>query len=118
MKVLTNDFVNGDTPTGVYWNRDWAKKNPELAQGFLKAYLRAVKDLQGDAWQDPQILSILEKYTSVPADVIKRSSRPYFEPTGTINLDSFHKQEQFFREQGSLTYEKNLDFSLFIGTTP
>lgn len=118
VKVLTNDFVDGDQPTGVYWNRDWAKKNPELSQGFLKAYLRSVKDLQGDGWKDPQILTILEKYTSVPADIIKRASRPYFDPNGTINLDSFHKQEQFFRDQGSLTYEKNLDFSLFIGTTP
>ena len=116
VRVLTEDFVNGEQPTGVYWNRAWSKKNPELAAGFVRAYLRAVKDLEGGGWQDPAILAILEKYTQVPADVIKRASRPYNDPNGVINQASFKRQETFFRSIGLLTYDGELDFSLFMRT--
>lgn len=114
--VLSDSFVNGDMPTGVYWNREWAKKNPELAAGFLRAFLKAVGDLENGGWQDASVLAILEKYTQVPADVIKRSNRPYNDPTGKLNLESFKKQEAFFRAQGLLTYDGELDFSLFMRT--
>lgn len=116
VKVLTEDFVNGEQPTAVYWNRDWAKKNPALATGFLKAYLKAVTDLENGGWTDPAIIAILEKYTQVPASVITRAARPYNDPTGKLNLDSFRKQEAFFREQGLLTYEGQLDYSKFMKT--
>jgi len=116
VKVLAEDFVNGEQPTAVYWNRSWAKENPELAAGFLKAYLKAVAELENGGWADPAIIAILEKYTQVPADVIKRSSRPYNDPSGKLNLDSFRKQEEFFKAQGLLTYDGQLDYSKFMKT--
>lgn len=116
VRVLAEDFVNGDQPTAVYWNREWARKNPELAAGFLRAYLRAVADLENGGWQDPAVLAILEKYTNVPADVIRRASRPYNDPKGRLDLESFRRQETFFRNQGLLTYEGQLDFSAFMRT--
>lgn len=117
VRVLSEDFVNGDQPTGVYWNRDWAKKNPKLAEGFLRAYLKSVKDLESGGWEDPATLAILEKYTSVPVDVIKRASRPYNDPEGKLNLEGFRDQEAFFRGLGLLTYEGELDFSKFLRTS-
>ena len=114
--VLADDFVDGDQPTGVYWNRKWAEKNPKLAEGFLRAYLKAVGDLENGGWQDDATLAILEKYTQVPADVIKRAARPYNDPEGKLNLKSFRDQEAFFREQGQLTYDGELDFNLFMKT--
>ncbi len=114
--VLADDFVNGDQPTAVYRNRNWATKNPELAAGFLRAYLKAVADLESGGWQDAAVLTTLEKYTTVPADVIKRANRPYNDPAGKLNLDSFRNQETFFRQQGLLTYEGQLDFAKFMTT--
>ena len=116
VRVIAEDFVNGEQPTGVYWNRAWAKKNPELGAGFIRAYLRAVKDLENGGWQDAATLTILEKYTSVPADTIRRASRPYNDPLGVINVASFKKQEAFFRGIGLLTYDGELDYSLFMRT--
>lgn len=112
--VLSNDFVDGEQPTGVYWNRDWAKKNPQLAEGFIRAYLKAVADLENGGWEDDEIIAILESYTQVPADVIKRASRPYGDPEGKLNVPSFRAMEQFFREQGQLTYQGELDFAKFM----
>jgi NitT/TauT family transport system substrate-binding protein len=116
VRVLTEDFVNGEQPTGVYWNRAWSKKNPELAAGFIRAYLRAVRDLENGGWQDPAVLAILEKYTQVPANTIKRASRPYNDVNGVINQASFKRQEAFFRSIGLLTYDGELDFALFMRT--
>lgn len=112
--ILSEDFVDGDQPTGVYWNRSWAEENPELAEGFIRAYLKAVADLENGGWEDDEIISILEEYTTVPADVIKRAARPYGDPEGKLNIESFRNQEQFFREQGQLTYEGDLDFEKFM----
>ena len=116
VKVLSEDFVNGEQPTAVYWNRAWAKKNPDLAAGFLRAYLKAASDLENGGWTDPAIISILEKYTQVPADVIKRSARPYNDASGKLNLESLRRQEEFFKAQGLLTYDGQLDYSKFMMT--
>ena len=114
VKVLSEDFVNGEQPTAVYWNRAWAKKNPDLAAGFLRAYLKAVSDLENGGWSDPAVISILEKYTQVPADVIRRSARPYNDASGKLNLESLRRQEEFFKAQGLLTYDGQLDYSKFM----
>lgn len=112
IKVLTDDFVDGESPTGVYWNRDWAKKNPEAAAGFLAAYTRAVTDLESGGWNDAA--PIIEKYTTVAADVVKRANRPHYDPSGKVDVAGLKKQEAFFRAQGLLTYEGDLDWSKFV----
>lgn len=112
VQVLADDFVDGDQPTAVYWNRDWAEKNPDLAEGFLSAYRKAVKDLNGGGWDDPEIQAIIEQYTQVPADVVARASHPFEDEE--LNLEGFHAQEAFFRDQGLLTYDGELEFSKFM----
>ncbi len=116
VKVLSNDFVNGDQATVIYWNRDWATRNQDLSEAFLRAFLKACADLENGGWKDDATLAIISKYTNVPADVLKRAPRPYHDPTGTLNIDSLKRQEAFFREQGLLTYQGELDYSLFTRT--
>ncbi len=111
--VLTEDFVDGDQPTAVFWNREWAADNPELAEGFLRAYLKAVARLEDGGWEDDEVLSMIEEYTQVPLDVLKRAARPYHDKEGTLDIEGFQRQEAFFREQGLLTYDGELDFSEF-----
>lgn len=112
VQVLADDFVDGDQPTAVYWNRGWAEKNPDLAEGFLSAYGKAVQDLNDGGWDDPEIQAIIEQYTQVPADVVARAAHPFEDEE--LNLEGFHAQEAFFRDQGLLTYDGELDFSKFM----
>jgi NitT/TauT family transport system substrate-binding protein len=112
--VLVDDFVNGQQPTAVFWNRSWAERNPELGDGFLRAYLRAVERLEDGGWEDPAILGILEGYTDVPVSVLERAARPFNSREGILDIDGFRAQEAFFREQGLLTYEGELDFATFM----
>lgn len=114
---LSDDFLKDAQPTAVYYNLAWAQKNPEAAKGFMVAYLKACRDLQGAGWQDPQNVAILEKYTKVPADVIRAAAPPLFEPNGKVNLADWEKQQQFFMRQGLLTYKEPLDMRQIVDSS-
>jgi NitT/TauT family transport system substrate-binding protein len=117
VQVLNDRFLDGDQPTAVYYNSAWAAKNPRLAQGFMAAYLKAVRDLENGGWSDPATLAVLSKYTSVSPETISAASRPFGEPDGTVNIVSLQNQQSFFREQGRLTYERPLDIPALIDAT-
>ncbi len=112
--VLNNSFLDGDQPTAVYYNSDWAAKHPKLAQGFMNGYLKAVRDLESGGWSDPATLAILSKYTQVPAETIARASRPFGVPDGAVNIASIENQQKFFQQQGRLTYDQPLDIASLI----
>ncbi|MCC6382182.1 MAG: ABC transporter substrate-binding protein [Dehalococcoidia bacterium] len=112
--VLNDTYQTGDaSSTAIYWNRDWARKNPELAAGFLRAFLKAGAEVE-KSWNDPDLVTVLIKYTNVPADVIKRASRPHFDTTGKVSSTFVRDLEAFFRSQGEITYEGDLDLSAFV----
>jgi NitT/TauT family transport system substrate-binding protein len=112
--VLNNAFLDGDQPTAVYYNSDWAGKHPKLAQGFMNGYLKAVRDLESGGWKDPATLAILSKYSQVPAETIAQAARPFGEPNGTVNIASIENQQTFFKQQGRLTYDQPLDIASLI----
>ncbi|HXF60826.1 MAG TPA: hypothetical protein VNK95_04375, partial [Caldilineaceae bacterium] len=113
---LSEDFIEGFTPTVIFYNAEWAAANPELAQGFVKAFLRGARDLNGDAWYDPENLAIIEKYTGVPADVVGRANRSYHDPNGQVPLEDLMELQRFFRDQGQLSFEEEIDLGQFINS--
>ena len=114
---LSEDFIEGFTSTVIFYNAEWAAANPELAQGFVKAFLRGARDLNGDAWYDPENLAIIEKYTGVPADVVGRANRSYHDPNGHVPVEDLMELQRFFREQGQLSFEEEIDLSQFINSS-
>lgn len=114
---LTEDFIEGFTSTVIYYNKEWSAANPELAAGFVKAYLRGARDLNGDAWYDPENLAIIEKYTGVPADVVARANRSYHDPNGNVPLEDLMELQRFFGDQGQLSYTDPIDMSQFINSS-
>lgn len=114
---LSDDFIDNFTSTVIYFNKEWSVANPELAQGFVKAFIRGARDLNGDAWYDEANLAIIEKYTGVPADVIKRASRSYHDPNGQVPLDDLMELQRFFRDEGELSYDQDIDLSQFVNTS-
>lgn len=114
---LTQDFISDFTSTVIFYNKDWATANPELAAGFVKAYIRGARDLNGDAWYDPENLAIIEKYTGVPADVVARANRSYHDPNGEIPIDDLMELQRFFASQGELSYTDEIDMSQFINSS-
>lgn len=111
---LSEDFVDGFKPTYVYFNKGWVTANPQAATGFIKAFLRGARDLQGEAYFDDANVAAISKYTKVEPDVIKRARRPYFDPNGAVPLADIQTLQQFYRKQGLLNYDQDIDMSRYI----
>lgn len=111
---LSEDFVNGMQVTAVYFSGAFLREHPKQAVGFLVAWLDASRDLFGNGYRRDEIAGILEKYTGVPAAVVKRARPPFHEPNGAMNLNDFARLQDFFRKRGELTYDKPLDSSTYI----
>jgi hypothetical protein len=63
------------------------------------------------------VAAIIEKYTKVPAAVVKRAGAPHFDATGTIPVDNLQTLQSYFRERGVLEYDTDLDVTAIIDTT-
>ncbi len=114
---LTDDFLSDFTVTVIYYNTEWATANPELADGFAKAFLRGARDLVGDAWYDEANLAIIEEYTGVPADVVGRASRSYHNPNGVVPAEDLMILQQFFLDRGTLNYSELIDVEQYINSS-
>jgi len=117
IQVLSDDFINGVQVTAVYFGGEFMRRHTDHAIGFMAAWLRACRDLAGPGFRRPDVAGIVQKYTGVPADVVVRARRPYYEPNGTMNLNDFARLEQFFRTRGELTYTRPLPPAAYVDTT-
>ncbi len=118
ISVLSEDFINGVQVTAAYFGGEFMRSRPDYAVGFMVAWLRACRDLSGAAaFRQPDIGRIVQKYTGVPADVVARARRPYYEPNGEMNFNDFVRLEEFFRTRGELTYTKPLPPRAYVDTS-
>jgi NitT/TauT family transport system substrate-binding protein len=113
--VLSNDFINGFTATYLSMADSFLADKPQLARGFLRAYLRACRDLQGSYLKtDSQVAGIIEKYTQVPASVISRASAPSYSIDGVVPVKDIMTLQDFFIQRGELEYKTPIDVTTFV----
>jgi NitT/TauT family transport system substrate-binding protein len=115
VSVLSEDFVDGFAATYMYMGDALLSVQPEVGKAFMRAYLRSARELQGP-WND-EVAAIVEKYTKVPAAVVKQANRPLYDPNGTISLDDLSTLQTFFLERGELTYSEPLDLKAIVNTS-
>jgi len=111
---LSDDFVNGVQVTALYYSGQFMRERPKEAVGFMVAWLRASRDLYGGGYKRDDVAAIVEKYTGVPAAIVKRAAPPFHEPDGKMNFNDFKRLQEFFKKRGSLTYEKPLEPKQFV----
>ncbi len=117
VKVLANDFIHGFVSTYLYMGLPLLHDHPQAAQAFVQAYLHACRDLQGEAFKDPAIAAIIEKYTKVPAAVVEQASHGYYDPNGAIPLADINTLQTYFLQRGELSYQTPLDMSKYVDTS-
>lgn len=114
---LLGDFPVQDVqPTIVFANQDFLNDKPELATGFVTAYLKASRDLSGAGWVDPANLAIIEQYTQVPAALVAAAVQPVYAVDGAINLEGLGKLQSFFRQREQLEYDQDIDPATIVDT--
>jgi len=83
----------------------------------MVAWLRACRDLDGGGYGRDDTARIIEQYTGVPADVVKRARPPYHEPNGEMNFNDFARLQEFFKLRGELTYDRLLPPAAYVDTS-
>ncbi len=115
VSILSNDFINGFTSTFLYMGDPILTKNPQAARGFMRAYLKACRDLQGN-YMNQDIAKIIEKYTQVPTAEILHSSPAQYDANGHVPLNDINTLQTYFLKRGELAYKTPLDMSKFVNT--
>jgi NitT/TauT family transport system substrate-binding protein len=91
----------------VLFSENFAESRKEVAQRFMRAYLRAVRDYN-DALQSggfggakaDEVVSALTEYTAVKDPEIYRSMTPFVvDPNGIVGVDSLKTDLAFFKER-------------------
>lgn len=112
ISVLADDFIDGFTATYLYMGEPLLT-NGTAAQGFMKAYLRACRDMQGD-YMTPELAAIIEKYTQVPAAIIEKASLAQYDPNGTIPVKDLETLQTYFLGRGELEYSEPQNLASLI----
>ena len=98
--------------TAVFWNKDWASKNPELAHTVMTAYLKAARDLALDnGWKSPRNIEVMTKYTSAKADVIAKARAHVIDANLESDPAVLESMQKLAGEMGYLKYKDLLPAS-------
>ena len=98
--------------TAVFWNKDWAAKNPELAHTVMTAYLKAARDLALDnGWKSPRNIEVMTKYTSAKADVIAKARAHVIDANLESDPAVLESMQKLAGEMGYLKYKDLLPAS-------
>jgi ABC-type nitrate/sulfonate/bicarbonate transport system substrate-binding protein len=101
--------------TAIFWNRDWAAKNPELAHKVMVAYLKAARDLALDnGWKQERNIDLMVKYTGAKADVIRRARAHVLDANLDMDLAVLDSMQHLSAEQGYLKYKELLPQNRFF----
>lgn len=95
--------------TFVFWNTEWATRNPQSAQRFIVAYLRAARDLAlGDGWRREDNLQVMAKYTGARLELLRKARPHHLDPNLSVDLRQLDDQQRFYMRRGYLRYASPL----------
>ena len=113
--VKGDEITDSPQVTLVYFGqRLLDPANRDLAVRYLKAYLRAARELDGQDWKTEENLAIINKFTEVPIPVIEGSVMPHFDPNGDLNLDSLGKTQDYLVSRGYTEYDTQMDLGKVV----
>ena len=97
----------------LFYNDDWAKKNPRVANEFMVAYIKASRDMM-QAWNRgknrAEIIDIMIKYTRVKDRALyDRMHWCHVDLNGEILKDSIRDQQEFFAKLGQVPKKVDID---------
>jgi NitT/TauT family transport system substrate-binding protein len=92
--------------TTIFWNKDWAVKDPDLAHKVMVAYVKAARDLALDnGWKQERNIDLMVKYTGAKADVIRRARAHVLDPNLDMDSTVLDSMQRLSLELGYLKYK-------------
>jgi NitT/TauT family transport system substrate-binding protein len=114
VRFRTPDQVKGLGPVQVgviIYSGKFIKERRPVAQRWMNAYLKGAELFHRLGTKDAEVAAILEKYTKVPANVIKAAIPPYQDPNGKVLRENLADQAQWFARNG-MQAKINIDNAL------
>ncbi len=79
---------------------DQASRDRALTVALVAAYLRGVREFLPGQTSDPAIVEVLQRWTGVDLESIRRAVPTYIDPNGTMNVEDVRRQQAFWLRQG------------------
>lgn len=93
--------------TAIFWNKEWATANPDLANRVMVAYLKAARDLAlGDGWQGDKTLDVIVKFTPAKPDVLKKARPHALDANLEMDVSVLDSMQKFNADLGYLKYKE------------
>ena len=93
--------------TAIFWNKEWAAANPDLAHRVMVAYLKAARDLAlGDGWQGDKTLDVIVKFTPAKPEVLKKARPHALDANLEMDASVLDSMQKFNAELGYLKYKE------------
>ena len=108
VKFRTPDQVKGLGPVqvaAIMYSGTFIKERRSVAQRWMNAYLKGAEFYTTKGVQDPEVQAMIEKYTKVPAVVIKTAIPHYQARDGKPNLESLADQIKWHVANGYMPQE-------------
>jgi NitT/TauT family transport system substrate-binding protein len=119
IRIAGDDEVYPDQQSAtIFYSENFANNKPELAQKWMNAYLRGLRDYNDAFFHGKdfdEIVRILIKWTKVKDPVLYQKTVPTgLSPDGGMNLDSLKADAQWFHDHGYI--KKPVDMGI-VNTT-
>jgi NitT/TauT family transport system substrate-binding protein len=111
-----SEMVSPQTGSIIVIGPSMRDRGDAVITRFVSAYVRGLRDslaaMQGDHIVDPAVLTILSKWTNLPAETIMRAEAIAVPPDGRLDLDDLNRQQDFWAEEGLIP--TRTDLSKFV----
>ncbi len=99
-----NEFVKDTEVSAVFFNKDWARRNPQTARDFVVAYIKATRDyhsaLMGGK-NRPEIVEMIIKHARLKEKALyEKMHWVFIDPDGKILKESLGTQQEWFYKNG------------------
>jgi NitT/TauT family transport system substrate-binding protein len=97
--------------TAAFWNAEWAKANPDLAQRVMAGFVRAVRDLAAEGnrgWHEDRNVDVIVKYTNAKREVIRRTRPHVVDPNLDLDPGTLDSMQKLNADLGYLKYTEFL----------
>ncbi len=111
-RLYTADQVKGtgSVQSGVVmYSGAFIKERRPVAQRWMDAYLKGCEFYASKGVQDAEVGAIVEKYTKVPARVIRSATPFYLDAGGRVNVNSLADMVQWFAATGYMQQKVSVD---------
>lgn len=114
--LVSGDEIAGEIQNGVMYfgKRFLDPANNEVAVRFLMAYLKAIRELQGDDWKADDVLQIVNAYTNQPPEVIKSGVMSYTNPNCGLATESLQDVQNYYLARGYTDYTEAIPLSQYV----